>query len=126
MNSRTTVGLVLLAAILFGYIYFVDRRSDAPAELKDKVTRLLPHFDSAKVTSIEIGRSNLTLRAEMVHNEWRLLTPPCPAQAAAIESFLRTLSLLNRQTELSAHEISSRSGGLAPFGLAPPLTTIKL
>ena len=75
---------------------------------------------------VHIIRSNQVIRAELINDQWQLLTPPYPAQSTAIESFLRSLTNLTRLSEIPAHEIIAESGGLSPFGLDPARATIKL
>jgi hypothetical protein len=87
---------------------------------------LLPGFDPAKAANVEITRSNETVRAELKNSQWQLLNPPYPAQSTAIESFLETLKDLKREEEIPAVEIISKSGGLSPFGLDPPLAAIRI
>lgn len=126
MNARTTWCLGAVALALLAYIYFVDlRRPDATAN-GPRGGALLPHFDPAGITSVEVTRSNETIRAELANDQWQLATPRYPAQATAIDSLLQTLTSLQRQQEIPANEIISQSGGLSPFGLDPPWAVIKL
>lgn len=126
MNPKLTLWLTALAVALFAYIYFVDlhpSRSTGPAQ---PLGKLLPGLDPGRVSTIEITRSNQTVRAELHLGQWRLTDPRYPAQATAIESFLNVLATLTRQEEISAQEIISESGGLSPFGLDPPLAVIRI
>ena len=126
MNPRTTVSLVAIALGLLAYIYFVDHRIGPAGTQAPTAGRLLPPFAPAEVTRLEVARSNLTIRAELIKDQWHLTDPTYPAQVTAIESFLAALSTLDKKEEIPAQEIISKSGGLSPFGLDPPVAVIKL
>jgi hypothetical protein len=126
MNPKTTWGLTALAAGLFAYIYFFELRADHASAGASTPARLLPNLDPSAVSRVEIIRTNQVIRAELINDQWQLLTPPYPAQSTAIESFLRSLTNLTRHSEIPAHEIIAESGGLSPFGLDPARATIKL
>jgi hypothetical protein len=115
-----------LALVLGAYVYFVElpaAESEARVQAKSK---LLPSFDAAKGTIVEITRSNQVIRAELRNAQWQMVNPPYPAQPTAIESFLALLQNLDRESEIPAQEIISESGGLSPFGLDPPLAVIRV
>jgi hypothetical protein len=115
-----------LAVGLFGYIYFVDLRRGAPADGSPALVRLLPGLDIAKVSSVEVTRSNQVIRAERLDDRWQLTTPKYPAQSTVIANLLNVLTNLNRENEIPAQDIISKSGGLSPFGLDPPSATIRI
>ncbi len=126
MNPRTTLILIAVALGLGAYIYFVDQPAAEAAGRARQVAKLLPGFNPAKVTSVEVICSNQTVRAELKNSQWRLVNPPYPAQLTAIEGFLESLKSLNRESEIPAQEIISKSGGLSPFGLDPPWAMIRV
>ncbi|MFO1501608.1 MAG: hypothetical protein U1G07_25045 [Verrucomicrobiota bacterium] len=80
MNPRTTIWLTAIALGLLAYICFVDLRTEAPTEGPRPLGTLLPGFDPSVVTSVEVVRSNHTVRAELLGGQWQLLsthlTPP--------------------------------------------------
>lgn len=126
MNLKLTVWLTALAVGLFGYIYFVEMGSGPAGDGTEQPGKVLPSFNPKNVTSVEITRSNQTIRAEQSNGQWRLVKPRYPAQTTVIESFLNALTNLQSQKEIPAQEIIAESGGLSPFGLDPPAAIIKL
>lgn len=126
MNFRSTVWLVALALGLLAFIYFIDLRLGRQSEPSQAGARLFPQLDPASVTGVEISRTNRVIRAELVNDQWQLTNPPYPAQSTGIENLLQALTTLGRQHEIPAQEIISRSGGLSPFGLDPPVATVTL
>ncbi len=125
MNPRTTVWLVAIALGLFGYIYFVELHSPDSAADARGPGRLLPEFDPSSVTSVEVTRTNETIRAEVINDQWHLTHPPYPAQAAVIEAFLQGFAQLTRHQEISAKDVAD-AGGLAPFGLETPSALVRI
>jgi hypothetical protein len=99
--------------------------------LATEVKKLFPDFNPAKVTSVEILRSNNntihTIRAERTNDQWRLTRPVVyPAQSTAIENWLELFTALNRRVWISAQELVTRSGGLATFGLDEPRANVTI
>lgn len=125
MNPRTTVWLVAIALGLFGYIYFVELGGAHSPEEGSAQGRLLPEFETSTVTSVQVVRTNETISAEVINDQWQLAHPPYPAQAAAIEAFVQRLAQLPRHQEIPEKDVAD-AGGLAPFGLEPPSAVIKI
>jgi hypothetical protein len=126
MNPRTTIWLSGIAAGLFLYILLVERHAGPSVHGPSAPAKLLATLDPSKVTTVEVVRSNQTIRVERANDQWELRNPAYPAQATAIEGFLNLLGLLQRYTEIPAQEIIAESGGLSPFGLDPPAATFKV
>jgi uncharacterized protein DUF4340 len=126
MNSKSTLGWLLLALGLFAYIVFFERHSKAPASGTDLARRLFPDLEPDKVTSVEILRSNTVIRAERTNDQWRLTRPAYPAQATAINNWLALLGSLNQRAYLTAQELLAQPGGLADFGLETPIATVNV
>jgi hypothetical protein len=127
MNSKTTCGLIVLAAGLFAYIVFFERRSLDSAERAEQAAQIFPDFDPTQITSIEIHRTtNLLLRAERADEQWRLAHPLYPAEPVRIENFLRAVEFLKAYSHISRQELSSYTNARASFGLDPPQATVTL
>lgn len=127
MNPRSTRWLVALALALLAYIVFIERRwLDTPAR-EQATAKLLPDFDPAKVTSLEILRDQQIIRVRRTNDTWVLAAPVVyPAQGDAVERFLESLGQLTRMTYITAAELLAQTNGLAHFGLEPPLASIVL
>ncbi|MBU6399272.1 MAG: DUF4340 domain-containing protein [Verrucomicrobia bacterium] len=122
MNPKTTRVLVVLALGLFAFIYFDERHWPEAEPLHPLAAALLPAFDPAHATSIEVDRAGEGIvRAEKLNGAWRLTVPLVyPAQATRIEALLKELGEARRRAYLSAAELLSPTNRLAEFGLNPP------
>jgi Domain of unknown function (DUF4340) len=122
MNSKTTRCLVLLAAGLFAFIFFYERRLPNNEHRQALAAKLFPRFDPAKVTRVEVIRpGGNTLRVERTGRTWSLTVPlQYPAQDSPIESLLKAIGGLSRRAYIPATELLSRTNSLAEFGLDPP------
>jgi hypothetical protein len=126
MNAKTTWGLVLLAAGLFAFIFFYERKLpdvDAGAQAP---ARLLPDFSAPRITSIEIIRSNQVIRVERTNGAWWLSNPDYPAQPLRIEKLLTVLQALPPKAVLSAEESAQRPQAATEYGLTPPQADVVL
>jgi len=127
VNRKSTSFLVLVALVLLAYILVFERRAPSPAQLAQQARQLLPGFDPAQVTGVEIIRSNnVVVRAERRLDQWQLLNPPYPAQSVLIEDWLNTLGGQTRRAVLSATDVQTQPGGLAALGLAEPIARVTI
>src|SRR5688500_12335364 len=61
MQRRTLLILAAVAAVLGGFIWFVERGSLSSAELEERRGKLLERFVRSRVTRIEIQRRNVKM-----------------------------------------------------------------
>ena len=64
MNTRLTWWLVGTALALFVLLVVLERRDRTAAGADDAAAALLAGFEPIQITSLEISRSNQTIRAE--------------------------------------------------------------
>ncbi len=127
MSRKTTINLVLLAAVLFTYVWFFERGKEAAAR---KQALLFESFRPDLVKSIEVSRTNATTRLpflitlERHGEEWAFSNPAYPAQPTGIENLLRTIAQLPRRAHINASELMA--GDLKAFGLNPPSAAIVI
>jgi len=126
VNRKSTSILVLGALALLAYILVFERHAPSPVRLAEAARQLLPSFDPAQVSRVEIIRSNAVVRAERRLDQWRLTDPLYPAQSVLIEDWLNTLGRQTRRAVLSATEVQAQPGGLAALGLAEPLARVTV
>ncbi len=126
MNSKRTLILLALVAGMLGFIILFERQGNEEATTVGKTARLFANFNPSSASAVEIVlRTNRIIRAERVHDDWMLKMPiQYPANAARIDGLLNALSLLNRQSHITAQELLSQKQNLAAFGLDPPLASI--
>src|SRR5436190_10268693 len=127
MNSKSTFWLMLVALGLGGYIFLFERHTLNTEEQARQAAKLFPDFDSAKVVSVEILRSNNVrfIRVERADGQWRLVQPAYPAQSTLIDNWLGLFGSL-RRTYLSAQDLVAQPGGLQAFGLDTPQATVVI
>jgi hypothetical protein len=122
MNPRQTWLLVLVAALLFCFIYFFERHQKGVAPLApSQVVNLQPQ----QITGVEITvGTNQVVAAAKKNGFWFLTRPPYPAEQTPIESFTGSLLDLRVADEIPPGEALAQ--GIKSFGLAPPQATVTL
>ena len=126
MNTRHTWAWLVVAATLFGFIFFTERYWREPAA---GPIHVLPGLKAGEVDSVQVypaGQSEI--RAERTNATW-LLTRPIryPGKAAAIEALLTTLEHLTLTTPpITARELRLRPKADMEFGLDNPQATLVL
>jgi len=129
MKSSTTRILVFLAAALFCFIFFFESRKPSTDTLATTLERLLPGFEPASVTAIDLLiHTNQPIRVEKAEDAWRMTVPVrYTAQTSAIEQFLASLENARYTSFITPRELLDQRGGLASFGLeqAPVSVTVR-
>ena len=132
MNPKKTWKVVLVAACLFAFIFFFERRQhNAPTE----AARALPDFKASEVTSIQVSPAGLSaIRADQTNDGWQLTRTNdaggmkqslvYPAQKVAVEILLQALELLPRQAYITAQELKNRLNSDEEFGFDAPQFTL--
>ena len=125
MNPKNTWLWVLVVAGLFTVIFLHDRFSPRP---ETGPAKLLPGFESASVTSVEILPANQrSLRVERVKDVWQLTQPVnFPARAAAVTDLLIALEQMVPATRITAQELGNLRDANDKFGFNPPPVTVIL
>src|ERR1700676_5275568 len=102
MNPKNTFILVVVAAGLLAFIFYVEPHLRRPKPATLKV--LSADFKPEAVTSVQILLAHqLEIRAERTNGGWQLTKPLVyPAQSAAIEKLLQAAADLSPQTIISA------------------------
>ncbi len=119
MNTKNTWVWLVLAAMLFAFIWFFENhlRPAAPT-----ATNILPGLQPSEVTSIQVIPSGaLEIRADRTNDSWVLSRPiSYPAQPAAIETLLDALQKLAPATKINAAELSQHKNSESEFGFENP------
>jgi hypothetical protein len=126
MKPLRTFLLVALALGMFGFIVFYERRNSEDAARAGATAGLLPNFNPASVTSVEItGPTNQSVRVEKTNDAWTLVQPVVyPAHAARVNALLTFFAQLTRTSHISAQDLTSQRQRLSAFGLEPPRATV--
>ncbi len=125
MNPKNTWRWLLVAAVLFAFIFFVERHLRKPAIGPIK---LLPRLNSAAVTSVQIRpKGQPEIRVERTNGFWQMTQPlRYPAQAAAVEGLLSTLERLVPATSITRGELKGRPRADEEYGFAEPQASILI
>jgi len=125
MNSKNTLIWLVVAAVLFGFIFVFEHFfRPAPAEPSAILTDLQP----STVTSVQVIPANtLEIRADRTNDTW-LLTKPImyPAQPAAIEALLAALRKLTPAIRISAGELREQQSAESDYGFDTPQVSLVI
>jgi hypothetical protein len=130
MNWKPTGILLAAAAVVFAFIWLVDRPI-RQERLRQANRIVLPGFDPGSVDSVEIkpraaaeihvGRTNRTDEA------WQMTQPIAyPAEAAPIKDLLDALAGLDWQDRISANELKDQPDAQEKYGFAQPQFELSL
>lgn len=126
MDRRITIALLVVLAVLGGYIWYTFLRADAPP-----ITPVTPaptplavlKFDDAHVTALQVRdvKNNQTTRVVRSGDVWKMEQP---AQGDAftprVERILFDLAALNAERKIQA------PSDLAAYGLNPPSYQVQV
>ena len=122
-----TAAAVIVAAGLFGYIYFVESKKDPkkeePGSGQAKREKVFTGLDKLKVKSLTLKkRSGESVHAEKNGDAWSLVSPQeAPADASEIGMLLDALQNLE-----SEEVVEENATDLAPFGLKEPKVSVSI
>ena len=130
MNAFSrTAGALVVAAGLFGYIYFVESKKEAPkptdgdADATPRREKVFTAFDKLKVRSFTLKRRGGDIvHAEKTGDVWAIVSPQeVPADAGEVGMLLDALQSLETEESLPAP-----SSDLAQYGLTEPKVAVSV
>jgi hypothetical protein len=130
MNWRSTGVLLTAAAVLFAFIWLVERPM-RQERLRQASRVILPGFDPASVNNIEIDQRGaeeiIARRTDGADDLWRLTRPiSYPAQSGPIMALLDALAKLEWQGRISPDELKDQPDAQKKFGFTQPLFEVFL
>jgi len=124
MNSRTTLFLIVLVALVGGLVLW-DQYKGTTTERHQLKSKRIVDFDPRDVTGIDLVRSNQTIVLEKTGDNWNLKQPlAARADASAVNSILDELEFAERTRTLTEKELEGVS--LTDFGLDAPVIRVTL
>ena len=118
MSTVRLLVLAVLVAALGAYLYYYE----VPQAQKEAEKEKLVGIGEDAITGVELVYPDRTITLTKGDQGWRLTQPlDVPADEPAVKSVLS--AIVNATVTRSLDEVPS---DLAPFGLAPPATTVKL
>ena len=122
---KNTSLLVLIAALLAGFIFGWEKYVAAPARLP---MRVLPGLNTNAITRIQVrvtGQPDLMV--ERTNGGWQLTKPlACATQPQPIENLLRALEGIVPDRFLTPRELMDHPGADTEFGFENPSITLML
>jgi hypothetical protein len=130
MNWKPTWVLLTAVAVVFAFILLVEHPI-RQERLRQASRSVLPGFDPATVTNIEIqpwGQPAIhARRAGLTGHAWRLTQPiTYPARSERIEALLDSLAKLEWKDRISDQELRDRPDAQEQFGFTQPRFSILL
>ncbi len=126
MKPKTTIILLAVTALLFGYLYFVDKKSVGTQESARQAQNLV-NIESDKIDGIDIQNGDVKIELRKKDKKWRLETPiKDQADTRAIETMLSDIESWPKTTTISAREIDADKNALSEYGLTKPKLRLKL
>ncbi len=126
MRPKTLGLLAALVLILGAFIWFVERDLPGTEERAEREKKVLNGVEASDVETVAITAGDDSVRLERVREDgveegsWRLTSPvEMPADDTAVESLLRTLTRLEKQTSVEEPD-------RADLGLEPPQATVTI
>jgi hypothetical protein len=124
MNSRTTFFLIVLVALVGGFVVW-DHYKGTPTQKAESKRRRILDLDPNDITGIDLVRSNQTIVLAKSGEHWELKQPlAAPADDSAVSSILNELEFAERVRTLGERELQGVS--LVDFGLDPPVARVTL
>jgi hypothetical protein len=125
MNSRNTWLWLIVAAMMFAFLFIFQHYFRAPVSVANAI---LPDLQPQSVTSVQIiPNGALEIRADRTNDSWLLSRPVLySAQPAAVETLLAALQKLTPATRISAAELREHRTAETDFGFDPPQISLVI
>ncbi len=126
MKWKTTVILLVIAAGVFAYLYFVERNRPGTEEAARQSQNVL-NFSREKIDGVVIQNGDDKIEIRRHDDKWRLETPiKDQADASLVNNLLLDLENWQKDAAISAKEMEADKNKLADYGLASPKLRLKL
>ncbi len=126
MKSKTTIILLAVTALLFGYLYFIDKKSVGTQEASRQSQNVV-NVQADQVDGIDIQNGDVKIELRKKDKKWRLESPiKDQADSTAIDTLLSDIESWPKTTTISAKEIEADKNSLSEYGLTKPKLRLKL
>src|SRR5437667_1123239 len=127
MRWKPTWLLVCVTALLFGFIYFIERKSSSTS-LAPAPPPLLVSIKPETISTIKLERADkFTLRLQKTNQTWHLTYPLFyPAQSRVVDELLQKLAAVTAPTYITPQELASSHNSITNYGLDTPAATLSL
>lgn len=126
MRTKVTLALLFLNAVLFVFIFRVER-AWRTGEAALEVRRRVLTTEAADIRSIEVSGGPSSFRLERRGDRWFLTRPfEWPANPNAVSRMINDLRFLESDTSFSVSDVLKNNLSLADYGLDHPKLTVTL
>jgi hypothetical protein len=126
MKWKTTLVLFVIAAAVFGYLFFVERNRLGTEEAGRQAQSVV-NFDRNKIDGVVIQNGDDKIDIRRHHDKWRLETPiKDQADASLVNNLLLDLENWQKDASISVREMEADKSKIADYGLANPKLRLKL
>jgi hypothetical protein len=126
MKAKTTLILLLVTGLLFGYMFFYDKQQPTTAEAKRRSENLI-NISSDKVDGIVIQNGDEKIELRRKENKWRLESPiEDQADGTVIDTILSEAENWPKDATISAKEMDTDKNRMNEYGLNKPKLRLKL
>jgi hypothetical protein len=122
VKLRHTLILVVVFALLAGYVYFFEIKTEKGEEKEEPKTTQVFDLVADDVVELTVKGSEGTARLSRVEGQPWQIEEPIQEEADDV----RVTSLVNRLAKLTASRTLTETGDLATYGLAESQLTAKL
>jgi len=126
MKFRTTIILLIIAAIGAAYIFLYDRKQYRTDEWVQRQQMVLPDYKVGQINKIELKKKKDTIILESADNvRWRMLQPlQLRADKAEVKDILSQFEFLRKVGTLNESE--TENFNLKDYGLDKPQIVVNL
>ena len=126
MKAKTTLLLVLMTGLLFGYMYFWDKKQPSSEEAKRQSQNVL-HIQTDQIDGMIIQNGDDKIELRRHDKKWRVESPiKDQADGTVIDTILSEVESWPKDATISAKEIEADKNRLNEYGLNKPKLRLKL
>lgn len=126
MKWKTTLGLLVVTAAVFCYLYFVERNVPDTEEANRRAGKVV-NFDSEKIDGVVIENGDDKIDLRRRDKKWRLEAPiKDQADSSQVDDLLSDLENWQKDATISAKEIEADKNKLVEFGVNKSKLRLKL
>lgn len=120
-NQQFTIGLVIAAVILGGYMYFVESKKEAPTDTKDVEIWSMSDAKAKDITPVVITANGKTETYNRSGDDWKLASQPTrTVEKSGFENAFNNLKNLT-----ATRKVEDKPSDLGKYGLKSPAVVVR-
>src|SRR4051812_37282810 len=126
MKPRTTLILLAITTVFFGYMYFYEKKLPGTEEAKRQSGNVV-NIATDKIDGMVIQNGDDKIELRRKDKKWRLESPiKDQADSSLVDGILSDIESWQKDTTISAKEIEADKNRLNEYGLNKPKLRLKL